>query len=79
MPDSPRLKNMDGNAIQKKINQLTEVDFTVESIYHCASVRPETHSSDGGLPVEDRWWDALYEAFNAGREYERRQLKVERR
>lgn len=51
--------------------KLTAVDFIVESIYHCASIKAPTFSTAGGLPAEDRWWDAIQEAFDAGREYQR--------
>lgn len=41
-------------------------DTVVESIYAQAVVKPVTHSSEGGLPVEDRWWDAIESAYKQG-------------
>lgn len=46
--------------------ELTAADFVVESIYAQAVQKPVTFSDEGGLPVEDRWFDAIAEAYKQG-------------
>lgn len=42
------------------------VDVVVESLYAQAMEKRTTFSSEGGLPVEDRWWNAIEEAYKQG-------------
>lgn len=46
-------------------------EIIVESLYAQAMEKKKSFSSDGGLPVEDRWWDALMEAYQLGADNER--------
>lgn len=42
------------------------LDMVVESIYYQASVREQKMVSEGGVPVDDRWWSAIEEAYREG-------------
>lgn len=46
--------------------ELTFVDYVVESIYHRATEKPSEFISEGGLPAESRWWDAIEQAYWRG-------------
>lgn len=42
------------------------LEFIVESIYHCAQEKPLVMVSEGGPAVDDRWWQAIREAYTEG-------------
>ena len=46
--------------------ELTAADFLIESIYAQAVRKKRTFSDEGGVPVEDRWFDAIAEAYKQG-------------
>jgi hypothetical protein len=52
----------------KRAEQFSQgtLDQMVESLYHEAVTAPATFSSEGGLPVEDRWWNAIERAYRYG-------------
>ena len=43
-------------------------DVVVESTYAQAMQKDITYSTEGGLFVEDRWFDAIAEAYKQGHE-----------
>lgn len=41
-------------------------DQEVEELYYQASRKPEHFVTDGGVPVDERWWDAIEQAYRQG-------------
>ena len=42
------------------------VETIIESLYAQAVEKPVVFVSEGGVPVDERWWEALVEAYLLG-------------